>query len=120
LMRSPLISKKLLVLMNQLPFPNHLKSSLIPCNLLSAILLSYRLRLKTEHSKIFNFPIILSSSNSENDWMEAQFSQLIDDDKKGVSEYEYLSLMMNHRRTFLSSLIIRTMLFVPSSLVTRP
>jgi hypothetical protein len=93
-------------------------------------LFSYRLRLQTEDTKIFHCPIVVPSTNAEDDWIEAQFLQLIGDDKKGVSEYEYLSFIIDDEPLknnepskndeFLSSLIIRTTLFVPSSLVTRP
>jgi hypothetical protein len=58
-------------------------------------LFSYRLRLQTEDTKIFHCPIVVPSTNAEDDWIEAQFLQLIGDDKKGVSEYEYLSFIID-------------------------
>jgi hypothetical protein len=57
-------------------------------------LANYHLCLQTEGSKAFHFPIVVSSSNSDVDWMVAQFSQLLDDDKKGVAEVEFFSFVI--------------------------
>lgn len=58
-------------------------------------LFGYRLFLQTEDSKIFHCPIVVPSTDAENDWIDAQFIQLIGDAKKGVSKYEYLSFIID-------------------------
>jgi hypothetical protein len=64
-----------------MPQPTEIDLNTVQPTLLE--LSNYCLCLQTDGSKAFHFPLAISSSNSSEDWMAAQLTQLVDDDKKG-------------------------------------